>query len=226
MFLIDGCTTGVFLDDKKLKSKVRVFRAADNNVLSGSSLSLSSYESQLSSLSWMKDKSYNGFLKRSTCWLTRDPCICSYAYGNKMHPRHSFPVWLEDLTKQVANIVSVCPSRLNSCNLNRYDNWNQHLEWHSDNEKPFRRTEFQRDTLIISLSLGATRTFSVRIKGKDAPDPTHMNLHDGDVITMEGLMQDKYDHKINRGVPSDVSEPRVNLTWRETLRHTKECPSN
>jgi alkylated DNA repair dioxygenase AlkB len=52
----------------------------------------------------------------------------------------------------------------NFLNANKYSQLKHDLQWHSDNEQLFRAREFDRDTLIVSVSFGATRTFSIRNK--------------------------------------------------------------
>ena len=70
---------------------------------------------------------------------------------------------------------------------------------------------FLRDALIISLSLGASRTFAYRLNTQLNIEHT-VRLGDGDLCTMEGMMQKYYKHAI---LPEKgKAEPRINLTWR------------
>ena len=71
----------------------------------------------------------------------------------------------------------------NSCNVNLYENGGSGVEWHSDNEPLF--GNFDEENLIVSLSLGASRRFEVRKIGEAQSWETM--LHDGDLITMEGM---------------------------------------
>ena len=47
-------------------------------------------------------------------------------------------------------------------------------------------------------------------------------LCDGDLCTMEGMVQKHYQHRVP---PEGASErPRINLTWRYIVKHTPRCP--
>merc|ERR1712130_533543 len=85
-----------------------------------------------------------------------------------------------------------------SCNLNLYRDGNMSLGWHADDEKLFQGKS--QDIRILSLSLGATRTFEVRpvVPEGDGELKTklRMNLHNGDMCSMEGLVQRHYHHRI------------------------------
>ena len=104
----------------------------------------------------------------------------------------------------------------NSCNLNLYSDGTMSVGWHADNERLFQAT--LRDTRIISVSLGATRTFELCL---GAPAGRRLSrvayrirLSDGDVCTMEGLTQKYYQHRVP---PDSSTGPRINLTWRWIL---------
>ena len=104
----------------------------------------------------------------------------------------------------------------NSCNLNLYSDGTMSVGWHADNERLFQAT--LRDTRIISVSLGATRTFELRLgapAGRRLSRAAYrMRLSDGDVCTMEGLTQKYYQHRVP---PDSSTGPRINLTWRWIL---------
>ena len=136
-----------------------------------------------------------------------------------------WPSWLADLATQIAKVLGLSGDYFNSCNGNKYDNQHQSLYWHSDNEKLFRQSEFQRNVLIVSVSFGASRLFGVRLKYNHKF--SQIDLNHGDILTMEGRMQDKYEHCLGgvpAGVSSSSSEARYNLTFRKILRHDKACP--
>jgi len=95
----------------------------------------------------------------------------------------------------------------------------QAVGWHADDEDLFQATT--DDALIISLSLGAPRIFEVRPKD-DPRRVTRMELRDGDICTMEGLMQKNYEHRIPP--QRNVNQGRINLTWRWIRSHQRGCP--
>merc|ERR1712066_1124399 len=85
-----------------------------------------------------------------------------------------------------------------SCNLNLYEDGGMSVGWHSDDERLF-QGKFQ-DIRIISFSLGVTRKFELR---PNWPEPGERSLHrvllsDGDLCTMEGMLQKHFQHRVPR----------------------------
>ncbi|CAK0792754.1 unnamed protein product, partial [Prorocentrum cordatum] len=140
--------------------------------------------------------------------------------------QHSLPIlfsylmrWFWEITDDVCRACGIT-ERPNSCNVNLYEDGSQAVGWHADDESLFDAT--RRDSLIMSLSLGAARTFE--LYPNDDPDDIHqILLKDGDLCTMEGLLQKHYKHR----VPFERSArgPRINLTWRWIVRHESGCPA-
>jgi len=76
---------------------------------------------------------------------------------------------------------------------------------------------------VISLSLGATRSFSIKVNSPnegelDVPD---IKLSDGDICSMEGFFQKQYRHAVYK--QSGKGGHRINLTWRWVVKHNAEC---
>merc|ERR1712226_503664 len=97
----------------------------------------------------------------------------------------------------------------NSCNLNCYADGTDTIGWHADDEDLFQgRHDHCR---IVSLSLGAERTFEVRpIGGEEGASAScRLRLKSGDLCTMEGYMQRHFEHRIPKGGSS--TPLRVNL---------------
>ncbi|CAJ1328700.1 unnamed protein product [Effrenium voratum] len=94
--------------------------------------------------------------------------------------------------------------------------------WHADDEQLFQGKS--RDCRIISLSLGATRSFELRRNWSDASEDhtVRLELGDGDLCTMEGMLQKHLQHRVPR--EHQVSGPRINLTWRWIVKHAPGCP--
>ena len=111
----------------------------------------------------------------------------------------------------------------NSCNVNWYENGLDSVGWHSDDE-PLFQSKYD-DCLILSLSLGQSRKFEVKLM-EDLYDTTNIDpnieikqivLHNGDIMTMEGLFQKYYLHRVPKSY--DVSSARINFTWRWIKQH-------
>ncbi|CAE7948275.1 ALKBH3 [Symbiodinium sp. KB8] len=122
-------------------------------------------------------------LPRSAAWLTLPGCRCEYQYAGLRFPAATMPPWFLEITDQVAQACGL-KERPNSCNANLYKGGMDNVSWHCDDEPLFDATG--RDALIISLSLGATRSFCLRPKD-DPFEETLLQLEDGDLCTMEGL---------------------------------------
>ncbi|MDO4709456.1 MAG: alpha-ketoglutarate-dependent dioxygenase AlkB [Pseudomonadota bacterium] len=108
-------------------------------------------------------------------------------------------------TRVEACIAAISPTRFNSCLLNLYADGSQGMAWHSDDE-----ASLGRDTVIASLSFGATRKFALR--HKHSGDKHEMLLQHGQLIVMRGATQSHWQHAIMKS--SRIHAPRVNLTFR------------
>ncbi|CAE7407662.1 ALKBH3 [Symbiodinium pilosum] len=131
-------------------------------------------------------------LPRSASWLTLPGCQCEYEYAGLRFPAMTMPEWFLEITDEVARACGL-QERPNSCNANLYKSGVDNVSWHCDDEPLFDATG--RDALIVSLSLGATRSFCLRPKD-DPFQETLLHLEDGDLCTMEGLCQKHYRHRV------------------------------
>lgn len=168
-------------------------------------------------LRWDRPEVNGRPLPRSACWLTADGCSCTYRYSGTSWANMIMPPWFLDLTDEVCRACGV-QDRPNSCNANLYEDETDSVGWHADDEPCFDAKH--SDALIISLSLGATRTFVLRPLD-DPKAQTKLNLENGDLATMEGLVQKHYLHavlsdRVARGA-------RINLTWRWVVKHDRDC---
>ena len=128
------------------------------------------------------------------------------------------------LTALVAAILGIDVAALNSANLNKYTAVKHDLYWHSDNETMFRESELARNVDIFSFSFGASRTMSFRRKSIEKNH--HIVLNDGDLCSMQGRVQDFYQHTLrpaNAEQCKALNNVRYNITWRTVKRHTKGC---
>ena len=94
---------------------------------------------------------------------------------------------------------------LNSCLVNLYRSGDDSMGWHADDEPELR-------DWIVSVSLGATRTFRLR-EGRRGPS-FPVELTAGSVLTMTVESQRHWQHAVSKSVASDA---RLNLTFRSVV---------
>eukprot|EP00747_Dinoflagellata_sp_TGD_P049604 gnl/TRDRNA2_/TRDRNA2_146278_c0_seq1.p1 gnl/TRDRNA2_/TRDRNA2_146278_c0~~gnl/TRDRNA2_/TRDRNA2_146278_c0_seq1.p1 ORF type:complete len:164 (+),score=20.38 gnl/TRDRNA2_/TRDRNA2_146278_c0_seq1:57-548(+) len=157
--------------------------------------------------------------------MVAEHCTCPYRYGGLEVAPQVFPPWMYVLMKAFMPFCGLADPRdqPTCCNLNLYEGGSNSVGWHADDEQLF-QGKF-RDCRIISLSLGARRSFEVRLNW---PEPGEKPLHqlmlgDGDLCTMEGMLQKHCQH---RAPPEGhVTGERINITWRWVVKHTPRCPA-
>ena len=107
----------------------------------------------------------------------------------------------------------------NSCYANLYEDGKDFVSCHSDDEPLFNSKE--QHSRIISLSLGASRTF--QILHKRSGKILTKKLTNGDLLIMDGMFQKYLQHRILK--EERVREKRINLTWRWIVKHGQiTCP--
>ena len=101
-------------------------------------------------------------------------------------------------------------------NLNWYAGNGSFIPWHCDNELLF-GSPFE-PKVIVSMSFGHSVLFKLR---RRAPENTHsqIRLDHGDLLVMDGCSQFEYEHS----TASELSGPRVNLTFRWISQHIRSC---
>merc|ERR1711957_45618 len=120
----------------------------------------------------------------------------------------------------------------NSVNLNLYEDGSETIGWHADDEPIF--DGLYQDCCIISVSLGACRTFELALQDPKLVDGAHSRpllqqvwrtgLNSGDVCVMEGRCQRHYFHQLPMAQgPANAVGPRVNLTYRWIRTHHSRC---
>lgn len=168
---------------------------------------------------WLQPKGRWGPLPLRTAWMTNKTCTCRYRYGGAEVPPEPYPDWMQEI---LAACMPLCgltrPTEWpNSCNLNLYIDGQHSVGWHADNESLFQGKA--KDCRIISLSLGQTRRFELQSKGSLVH---RLDLSDGDLCTMEGMMQKYYTHRVPKDNARGIKE-RINLTWRWVVAHNPDC---
>ena len=138
-------------------------------------------------------------IPRLQCWYGD----ATYRYsGLSMTPLAWTPALLD--IKQTVEALS--EARFNSVLLNLYRDGNDSVGWHSDDEP-----ELGVSPVIASLSLGASRGFSLRQK-KPGTENMKVQLSAGDLLLMSGRLQHNWQHQLPKTQWS-VGE-RINLTFR------------
>ena len=105
-----------------------------------------------------------------------------------------------------------------AANLNFYEGRNSRVNWHSDDEPLFGRSEVHK--LIVSVSFGASVLF--KWKGKSCLDSEERScwLDHGDMLVMDGQCQDEFLHCTSPG----LEHGRIIVTYRWIQQHTRSCP--
>lgn len=137
-----------------------------------------------------------------------DPGV-SYTYAGLRLSGHGWPEWLDQLRCAVAEVAGV---EFNSVLCNLYRDGRDYMGWHADDE-----TELGLNPCIASISLGASRRFVLRPKGKQCePAQRHeYRLDSGSLMLMAGDLQHRWQHQLPKALR--VKEHRVNLTFRRIM---------
>ena len=144
---------------------------------------------------------------RKTAWYGYEGFNYSYSGIN------CFPeIWTKELVEIKSQIERfITDEDFTSVLLNLYNNGNDKMGWHADDEK-----ELGVNPTIASVSLGETRRFD--IKHKQNKDLHYkFELTSGSLLIMRGALQHNWVHQIP--AQKKVKEPRINLTFR-TIKKT------
>lgn len=131
-----------------------------------------------------------------------------YHYSGMAKQAHQWNPLLLSLKQQIEAFTG---HTFNSCLANLYENGMQGVGWHSDDE-PSLVSHEGRETVIASLSLGATRKFRFKHKYNHEADSVDLMLQTGQLIVMKGQTQQYWKHMLAKS--TKVIEPRINLTFR------------
>jgi alkylated DNA repair dioxygenase AlkB len=139
---------------------------------------------------------------RKTAWYGYEGFNYSYS-GITCFPE----IWTKELLEIKKEIEKFIPDEdFTSVLLNLYNNGNDKMGWHADDEK-----ELGINPTIVSVSLGETRRFD--IKHKQNPELHYkFELTSGSLLIMRGALQHHWVHQIP--AQKKVKEPRINLTFR------------
>eukprot|EP00434_Breviolum_minutum_P018812 symbB.v1.2.016593.t1/scaffold1264.1/size127839/2 len=176
------------------------------------------FENAINDVKWQQPEGTWGPIPRKTSWMTRSPCRCRYGYGGLRMEPEPMAKWVDEAMALCMPLCGIAKEDWpDSCNLNLYEDGDHSVGWHADDEVLF-QGKFQ-DCLIISLSLGAPRSFEMKTIAEPV-DFHRLVLDGGDLCTMEGMLQKHYLHRVPK---SHSTSPRVNLTWRWVQCHEWNC---
>jgi len=161
----------------------------------------------LANLAWQHDEVilYGQYYKtgRKVAWYGDENY--QYHYSGTFKQAH---LWNPALFRLKQHIEKLVGHSFNSCLANLYENGTQAVGWHSDDELAL--VKAGQETVIASLSLGATRKFS--FKHKQKAEKVDLLLYSGQLIVMRGQTQQYWKHALMKS--TRIFEPRINLTFR------------
>jgi alkylated DNA repair dioxygenase AlkB len=140
-------------------------------------------------------------LPRLQAWYS-DPGVI-YQYADKIHNSHPWTPTLQALRERV---FTASGATFNGVLLNLYRDGDDAVGWHADDEANL-------GPVIASLSLGATRTFSVR--PRPAGEASPLPLAAGTLLVMDAPFQQEWQHAVL--AEPEVREARLNLTFRTVI---------
>ncbi len=144
---------------------------------------------------------------RLVAWVGDADAVYTYS-----RTRHVPLPWTETLSALRHALQQTLGLPLNSVLCNLYRDGRDGMGMHSDSEP-----ELGENPVVVSLSLGAMRTFRLRHRDlRRRQRDLDLALTSGSLLVMAGTTQHFYRH----GVPKQrsVVGPRINLTFRRVLR--------
>lgn len=118
--------------------------------------------------------------------------------------------WIAEVEALKRGLLAQLGVSFNSVLINLYRDGEDSVGWHADDEK-----ELGNEPMIASLSLGATRKFSLKPKDGSVK-PLHIDLYSGDLLVMEKQTQRNWLHCLpkDKNLRAGPSAARINLTFR------------
>jgi len=150
---------------------------------------------------------------RETFAYSRDGRTYTYS-GLKIHPQ-PYDDMIHFVQKRIKNL---CNQECDYYLCNRYNNIKNYISEHSDDE-----SDLDKNSSIVSISLGQKRRFVIRIpKKKTTENPRKpvlvVEMKHGDIIEMCNGFQSKFTHsvpKITKMEKKNITHDyRINLTGR------------
>jgi alkylated DNA repair dioxygenase AlkB len=137
-------------------------------------------------------------MPRLTAWY--GDAGATYTYSRL---RNEPMAWTPSLQRLREAVNASLTLALNSCLANWYRDGNDSMGWHADRERELRDA-------IVSISLGASRTFQLR-EGRKGRSLSIVLQH-GSVLVMTVASQNRYAHRVPK---AHSASERLNLTFRQ-----------
>ncbi|MGH8265473.1 MAG: alpha-ketoglutarate-dependent dioxygenase AlkB family protein, partial [Steroidobacteraceae bacterium] len=144
---------------------------------------------------------------RLVAWYGEPEAV--YTYSGVKHVPQPFTAELAAIR---ARIEALSGAQFNSALANLYRNGRDGMGWHADNE-----AELGRNPVIASVSLGATRRFTLRHRRRKALTQA-LDLEPGSLLVMEGETQHHWLHALPK--TTRLVGERINLTYRDVKMGT------
>lgn len=141
-------------------------------------------------------------LPRQTAWHGEKGLVHSYSKIKMVATE-----WTPSLLKLKNQLEEKLNTKFNSVLVNYYRDGNDHMSYHSDDEK-----ELGLNPIIASLSFGETRSFQVKHKYDLNKKTLSLAITNGSLVIMKGELQHFWVHKIAK--TTKKIGPRLNLTFR------------
>lgn len=168
------------------------------------------YQQLLEDIAWQQDtlQLYGRpvLIPRLNAWYGDEGAGYHYS-GLQLSPQP----WTRCLLAIKQQLELFLSAEFNSVLANYYRNGQDSVAWHSDDE-----SELGSTPLIASVSLGASRRFSLRPRQQQAGKPVHIELQGGSLLVMAGCTQQYWQHQLAK-----TSRPvagRINLTFRTIMQ--------
>jgi hypothetical protein len=150
-------------------------------------------------------------IPRKQCAYSNPPGM-HYGFSGsriKAHPESDLPIISEirAIVETLATMDSGIPTTFNFVLVNFYRDGKDHIGWHNDNEG-----DMIQDSIIASLSLGASRDFDLRLI-KDHQVKHRVILDDNTLLLMKPPTNSEWHHCVPQRLK--LIRPRVNLTFRQ-----------
>jgi len=169
---------------------------------------LKTIRNEVMGLDWISKKS-----ARHEYFMSHEERV--YSYGNRNTGDESYNSKpFSPRVSELCDIINefILDTKFNVCFLNKYDNEQQHLGWHSDDFDGM-----DPDEPIGVVSFGASREIWVKPKDEKGivPPDQRIMLDEGSLFVMPAGYQDTHLHKIPKhDRPCDY---RISLTFRTFL---------
>lgn len=184
-------------------------------------------------------------LLRQTAWVTLDypHCTCALGYSDTWQEAATCPIFrrvIAEITEYIKDATGC--TTFNACTLTYYPPGGG-VNWHADDAFLWGDKHTQHNcTVSLSLCRGTddgilagARKFRIKPKQRQHCGLQEVVLKHGDLMTMEGHVQDYYVHSVwpgdnfwESGASQDdpyVQGERINLTWRTIVRHLDGSPA-